>query len=90
MGSQADKLAKQLMLKDLRRILNDWEEGKYTWKDIAQVGHEIDIIINHWPEYELRAAKMLEPQEQQLPLFEEYYPELDSEYGEEWEDSVYE
>lgn len=75
--TELGRLAKQLMLRDLRRILTDWEEGKYTWADISQVALEIVNTINHWPDYELKATKMLEPQ--QLPLIPNWEEESDHE-----------
>ena len=79
METRHELLAKQFILRDLRAVLNHWEEGKYTWKDLAHVSYELEVIFENWPQYEQSVARMLEPQ--QLPLFkDEEYATQEEEY----------
>ena len=61
--------AKQMMLRDLRGHLDDWEEGKYTFLDLRDVHRNLWNVFVYWERY-YNAAKSELAKPEQLPLFD--------------------
>jgi len=62
--SEAHKLAKSMMLRDLRGHLKDWEDGRYTFMDVADVAKMLWNVLCSADKYleaaELQVAKKRE------------------------------
>lgn len=85
MESEVHKLAKTMMLRDLRGYLKDWEEGLYTFLDIGQVMAYMNNIFTNCDKY-IKAAKSELAKPKQLPLLPE--EDLDQWIGEDIEDEI--